>query len=88
MKSENDVSTRLSNATRTSHVIFTMAEKDAYWERLDPSLFVPKELQIAFEQFNETQAPEAAEFMQAGIAFLRFGLQHITPEKVVLLAIG
>ena len=88
MKGENEISTRLSNKTGMSHVILTMAEKAAYWERLDPSLFVSKDLQSAFEQFNETKAPEAAEFMQAGIEFLRFGLQCVSPANVVLLVIG
>lgn len=77
MNSEKERARNLSKSVGGTQFIFTQTEKDAYADRLDPSLFASDTLRKAFEEFNITEAPGIGEIMQDGIRFLRAGLQQI-----------
>jgi hypothetical protein len=88
MNSEKQLALALTELTEATHIVMTVAEKDAYAEKLDPALFSPEKLEKAYEDFNETKAPGIGEIMQNGIRFLRAGLMQLTPETVAILVIG
>lgn len=67
--------------------VFTVEDRNAYLDRLDPNLFTLDELRDAFNEFNRTDAPDIGRFMRKGIAFLREGLQNVTPGNLVLLTV-
>jgi hypothetical protein len=72
----------------SSVCFLTWAHRQAYLERLDPSLFTEHELKEAGASFADADDEGGARCMRDGIAALQTALRQVTADSVVLLHIG
>ena len=69
-------------------VDYESAHRQAYLERLEPSLFPEDELQEQGSEYSEADGVDGARCMRDGIAALQVSLRQVTADSVVLLHIG
>lgn len=68
--------------------IFTNQHKDAYLERLSPSLFSVEELRDYFNAFNACDEDEIGQAMFDGITAIQESVRSLDANSVILLCIG
>lgn len=89
MKSEFDeLSTFLTDARCATTFILTDQHKRDYLTKLDPKDYDKDTLRKYYEEFNETEEPEAGQAMLDAITVLQENLRQLEPSKVIILGIG
>jgi hypothetical protein len=78
----------LSSERHSMHCIFSKQHKDSYLEKLDPSGVSIEELCDYYNEFNETNEPDAGLPMIDGLRALHQSLSEIDDASVVLLIVG
>jgi hypothetical protein len=89
MRSEHDdLATFLTERQQATHFIFTDAHRQAYHDRLDPQSFSEEQLRDYYNEFNETEEPDAGQPMLDGIRALRQSLGAVDEGSVIVFSIG
>jgi hypothetical protein len=84
----DDLASFLPEAMTSTVFLFTGDHRERCWTSLDPASFDQGELRSYYEEFTETDEPEAGAAMLDGIKALHDALGAITANTVVVFHVG